>query len=205
MATTTPWLDLSAYGLRLQVVATPGGRPVLYVTGPTEAHQRALIALGFQRTPGGHIVKPDGKLAAAAALARFPAARLRDLPVADVVRRVNLATPPRSAPSASAPPDEPPTPASGRRVAGPQNLPDALSALVQRAARGWIRPICASSRPGSRFPGIRTASPLVFCIRFRKPWKWRRCEPSLLYYSRRRPACAPAGRSPMPRSGPRSR
>ncbi len=139
MATTTPWLDLSAYGLRLQVVATPGGRPILYVTGPTEAHQRALIALGFQRTPGGHIVKPDGKLAAAAALARFPAAHLRDLPVADVVRRVNLATPLRSAPSESAPPDETPTSASGLRVARPQDLPDALSALVQRAAQGeWL-------------------------------------------------------------------
>ena len=89
MATTTPWLDLSAYGLRLHVIAAPGGRAVMYMTGPTEAHRRALIALGFQRTPGGHIVKPDGKLATAAVLAQFPAARLRELPLADVVRQVN--------------------------------------------------------------------------------------------------------------------
>lgn len=38
MATTTPWLDLSAYGLRLHVIAAPGGRPIMYVTGPTDAH-----------------------------------------------------------------------------------------------------------------------------------------------------------------------
>ena len=69
MATTTPWLDLSAYGLRLQVIAAPDGRSVLYMAGSTDAHRRALIALGFQRTPNGHMIKPDGKLAAAAALA----------------------------------------------------------------------------------------------------------------------------------------
>ncbi len=136
MATTTPWLDLSAYGLRLHVIATPGGRPVLYVTGPTEAHKRALIALGFQRTPGGHIVKPDGKLAAAAALARFPAARLRDMPLADVVRGVNLATRPSVSGAGATPSDESPPPAGRLRVAHPQDLPDALSALVQRAANG---------------------------------------------------------------------
>lgn len=41
MATTTPWLDLSAYGLRLHVIAAPGGRPIMWhVTGPTDAHQQ---------------------------------------------------------------------------------------------------------------------------------------------------------------------
>ena len=136
MATTTPWLDLSAYGLRLHVIAAPGGRPVMYVTGPTDAHQRALIALGFQRTPGGHIVKPDGKLAAAAALAQFPAARLRELPLADVVRQVNWTPRPNASGAGFAPSDESPPSAGGPGVVRPQDLPDALSALVERAANG---------------------------------------------------------------------
>ncbi len=136
MATTTPWLDLSAYGLRLHVIAAPGGRPVMYVTGPTDAHQRALIALGFQRTPGGHIVKPDGKLAAAAALAQFPAARLRELPLADVVRQVNWTPRPSASGAGFAPSDASPPSAGGPGVVRPQDLPDALSALVERAANG---------------------------------------------------------------------
>jgi hypothetical protein len=138
MATTTPWLDLSAYGLRLHVIAAPGGRPVMYVTGPTDAHQRALIALGFQRTPGGHIVKPDGKLAAAAALAQFPAARLRELPLADVVRHVSWTPRPSASGAGFTPSDESPPSAGGPGVVRPQDLPDALSALVDLALGGRV-------------------------------------------------------------------
>ena len=136
MATTTPWLDLSAYGLRLQVIAAPDGCSVLYMAGSTDAHRRALIALGFQRTPNGHMIKPDGKLAAAAALAQFPAARLQDWPLAEVVRRVNLTASARPQPLPSMTPVETPTATRQRLVVQPQDLPDALTPLVQRAAHG---------------------------------------------------------------------
>jgi hypothetical protein len=136
MATTTPWLDLSAYGLRLQVIAAPDGRAVLYMAGSTDAHRRALIALGFQRTPNGYMIKPDGKLTAAAALAQFPAARLQDWPLADVVRRVSRNAPARPEPSPSTPPVETPTATGQWRITPPQDLLDALTPLVQRAAHG---------------------------------------------------------------------
>lgn len=81
-----PWIDLDAYRLRLTAVQLPSGQRILTATGDIEPHQGALIALGFQRTARGHIVYPASRLSFRLVSAQFPQARMREMPVSDVVR-----------------------------------------------------------------------------------------------------------------------
>ena len=86
MARTLPWIDLSAYRLSLYAVELPSKKRILMVQGDIAGNQAALVALGFVRTPRGHIIYPEGKLRLKHIQSQLPQAVLREMPLPEIVR-----------------------------------------------------------------------------------------------------------------------
>ena len=83
---TLPWIDLSAYRLRLLAVELANQKRILVVQGDITSHQAALVALGFVRTPRGHIIYPEATLRLKQIQSQLPQAVRREMPLHEIVR-----------------------------------------------------------------------------------------------------------------------